>query len=205
MTIEGDRYFSIEDGPEVEVRVLASRFLAQALRAESDEGARARLAHTRRVHHDATHHSWAARFGAPGEVVERADDDGEPGGTAGAPILAAITHADRYDAIVIVTRWFGGTKLGTGGLARAYGEAARAAIDAAPARELWRESTLVVECEWNDVGVVEAVLAREARAVRRCVRNFALAPRFEIAVVRSRLDAVHDALREGTAGRARVV
>lgn len=201
----GDRYLGLETGPDVEIRVTASRFLAQAFRAGDDDAADAALAAVRRRHHDATHHAWARRLGPPGTSRERADDDGEPSGTAGAPILAAIAAADVHDALVVVTRWFGGTKLGTGGLARAYGDAARAALDAAPRREMWREARLVAECAWGDVGAVEAVLAREGDGVRRCVRDFAAGPRFDLIVVQSRAAGVRDALREATAGRARML
>jgi putative IMPACT (imprinted ancient) family translation regulator len=204
VTIEEDRYFSVDTGPEVELRVLASRFAAQAFRADDDDVGRALVDAIRRRYHDASHHCWASRLGEPGAVVDRADDAGEPGGTAGAPILAAIAHAGLHDTLVVVTRWFGGTKLGTGGLARAYGDAARAALEAAPRRELWREAVIVVECNWPDVGAVEAVLAREGRFVRRCTRDFAAAPRFEVAVLRGREGALRDAIREGTGARARV-
>jgi putative IMPACT (imprinted ancient) family translation regulator len=162
------------------------------------------VAGVRRRFHDASHHCWAARTGPPGGVVERGDDDREPKGTAGPPILAAIGSAGLGDVLVVVSRWFGGTKLGTGGLVRAYGEAARAALDAAPRRDVWLAERLLVECGWPDVGAVEAVLAREGERVRRCAREFSGTPRFDVDVVRSRAHALREALREATSGRARV-
>ena len=204
MTDEEDRYLSLEDGPGVEIRVKASRFLGRAFRADDRAAADEALGAVRRRFHDATHHCWALRLGPPDEALERAEDDGEPGGTAGAPILAAIAAAHLHDTLVVVTRWFGGTKLGTGGLVRAYGEAARAALDAAPRRTIWQEAALVIECPWTDVGAVEAVLAREGERIRRCERDFSGMPRFDVTVVRSRAGALHEALREATSGRARL-
>ena len=96
----------------------ASRFLARAFRADDEAAADTAVAGVRRRFHDASHHCWAFRLGPPERLLERASDDREPKGTAGAPILAALTAADVSDALVVVTRWFGGTKLGTGGLVR---------------------------------------------------------------------------------------
>ncbi len=203
MTADEDRYFSVETGPPREIREKASRFLAQAFRTDDGTAADEALHALRRRFHDATHHCSARRLGEPGAVRETADDDGEPGGTAGAPILAAIAGADVYGVTVVVTRWFGGTKLGTGGLVRAYGEAARAALAAAPRREVWREARMTLACGWDDVGAVEAVLAREGAAVRGCERAFDPAPAFDVRVVRSRAGALRAALVEATAGRVR--
>lgn len=197
-------YRSVHDGPEVELRVKASRFLARAFRADDAATADATVADVRRRFHDASHHCWALRVGAPEHTIERSDDDHEPSGTAGPPILAAISGAGIRDTLVVVTRWFGGTKLGTGGLVRAYGDAAHAALDAAPRRDVWLEVLLVVECAWPDVGAVEAVISREGERVRSCTRAFTGAPRFEVAVVRSRAKEFRDAVREATSGRGRV-
>ena len=204
MTDEGnaDRYLSVEDGPETETRIQGSRFVGHAFRAESAADADARLTRIRRRLHDASHHCWAWRLGPPEAYDERSDDDGEPSGTAGAPMLAVLRGAELHDVLVVVTRWFGGTKLGKGGLIRAYSGAARDALDAAPERVIWRESTLTVGCEYEDVGAVEAVLARSAADVRACVRDFSDRPTFRITVLRSRLPGLVHALREATAGRA---
>lgn len=201
MTADEDRYNSVETGPPREIREKASRFLAQAFRTDDETAADEALRALRRRFHDATHHCSARRLGEPGAVRETADDDGEPGGTAGAPILAAIAGADVYGVTVVVTRWFGGTKLGTGGLVRAYGEAARAALAAAPRREVWREARVAFACGWDDVGAVEAVLSREGAAVRGCDRAFDPAPAFDVRIVRSRAAALRAALVEATAGR----
>ena len=183
---------------------MASRFLASAFHAEDEAAADAALAGVRRRFHDASHHCWALRLAPPQTPLERSDDDREPKGTAGPPILAALAAADVFDALVVVTRWFGGTKLGTGGLVRAYGDAARAALEVAPRRDIWLEVQLQVECLWSDIGAVEAVIAREGAHVRRCTREFTSTPRFVVTLVRSRADAFGDAVRGATSARGRV-
>ncbi len=198
---DSDRFTTVDTGPEIEIKVRGSRFLGQAFRADSEDEAAARRDEVRRRHHDATHHVWARRVGPPEACVERADDDGEPSGTGGAPMLAVLQGAALYDALVVVTRWFGGTKLGRGGLARAYSDAARAALEAAPKRTVWRETTMIADCEYDVVGAVEAVLAREGEHIRRCDRDFSGRPRFAITVLRSQTVRLLDILREATAGR----
>jgi uncharacterized YigZ family protein len=112
--------------------VLASRFLASAFPVGTEAEAREALTAREREYFDASHHCSAWRLS---DGTWRANDAGEPSGSAGAPILRAIDTAGLLDCAVIVTRYFGGTKLGVGGLAKAYGEAARTALEAAPRRE----------------------------------------------------------------------
>lgn len=113
-------------------RVRDSRFIATATPLHSEEGARVALDRVRAEFHGATHHCWALRLAAPQEPVERSSDDGEPSGTAGAPILQAIRRAGLTNVLIVVTRYFGGVKLGKGGLARAYRDAARSVLKDAP-------------------------------------------------------------------------
>lgn len=105
-----------------------SRFLATLTRVEDEQAAREVVDAARREHRDARHHCSAFVLGPPGEGVERAADDGEPAGTAGAPMLEVLRGAGVGETAVVVTRWFGGTLLGAGGLVRAYGDAVRAAL-----------------------------------------------------------------------------
>jgi putative IMPACT (imprinted ancient) family translation regulator len=89
-----------------------------------------------RAHTDATHHCWAYRTWSDGDLETAGFDAGEPSGTAGRPILGALERADVVNSVCVVSRWFGGTRLGTGGLARAYADAARLAVEAAIADHL---------------------------------------------------------------------
>ncbi len=95
----------------------------------------------RKEFYDATHHCYAYRLGPGGEQT-RSNDDGEPGGTGGRPIMAAIEHRGMSDVLVVVVRYFGGTKLGIPGLGRAYGQAAEAVLDAAEPVECYSTDRL---------------------------------------------------------------
>lgn len=122
-----DEYRTLKGETRSELRVQGSRFLATALPTQTPEEAEQFIAAKRRRYHDATHNCYAYRLGIAGER-NRFNDDGEPAGTAGKPILSALEKLDLTDVTIVVTRYFGGTKLGTGSLARAYGEAAELAL-----------------------------------------------------------------------------
>ena len=119
----------------VETRAGNSRFIATLARAGSVEEARAFIASVRAEMPDATHHVHAFRAGFGASVTEGMSDDGEPSGTSGPPVLAVLRGSGLGDVAVVVTRYFGGTKLGTGGLVSAYGDAAKAVVEAAPTEE----------------------------------------------------------------------
>jgi uncharacterized YigZ family protein len=127
-------YGTLAGPAEAEIRVERSRFVALAAPAVDEAAARLLVAELARRHHDARHVCFAWRGGPGSGGRELRNDAGEPAGTAGEPLLAALRHAGLVDAIVVVARWFGGVKLGTGGLSRAYAAAAAAAIAAAPRR-----------------------------------------------------------------------
>lgn len=117
------------------------------LRPASDEAAaREVIEEARATHWDARHHCSAFVLG-PDSAVRRSNDDGEPAGTAGAPMLEALVHAGLTDVVAVVTRWFGGTLLGTGGLARAYGDAVRAAVATAADEGLVRTRVLATQVQ----------------------------------------------------------
>ena len=117
-------------------RVHGSRFIACAFPIADERQARALREDLRSEFPDATHHVWAFRLHDPGGERERHDDAGEPAGTAGLPILQALRRAGVSQAMVVVVRYFGGTKLGKGGLARAYRDAARGSLEAAGTAEI---------------------------------------------------------------------
>src|SRR5574341_2501417 len=119
----------------IETRVANSRFVATIGEARTVADARGFIADVSAEFADATHHVYAFRVGYGGSVTEGMSDDGEPPGTAGRPALAVLRGADLGDVVLVITRYFGGTKLGTGGLVRAYTEAAQAALEALPRAE----------------------------------------------------------------------
>jgi uncharacterized YigZ family protein len=123
-------YLSIAGHATAEVVVSRSRFLCTLERVDDELSARSVIEQERRQHWDARHHCSAFVIG-PTRSLERASDDGEPPGTGGAPMLEVLRGRELSDVVAVVTRWFGGTLLGTGGLGRAYADAVRAALDVA--------------------------------------------------------------------------
>lgn len=126
-----DEYYTIRNYSLVETKVQGSRFLGETVMAESPEDVQAKLADIRKREHAASHHCFAWQIGRGQHMSFKYSDDGEPNGTAGRPIYDALTGADVTNALVTVTRYFGGTKLGTGGLARAYKDAAQLSLEKA--------------------------------------------------------------------------
>lgn len=120
----------------VEEVIRRSRFLASAEHAPDPGAARAFVARLRAEFPDATHNCWAFAAGPPGDTARIGQsDDGEPHGTAGRPMLNALLHSGVGEIVVVVTRSFGGIKLGAGGLVRAYGDLTRLVLESLPLRE----------------------------------------------------------------------
>ena len=136
-----------------EIEVKHSRFLAIAGPATTPEAALAFIATVGTA--DATHNCWAYRIGG----LYRSSDDGEPAGTAGRPILAAIDGQGFDQVAVVVTRWYGGIKLGAGGLVRAYGGCAAECLRTAPREPLVETRELRLSYPFEHTGVVHAALA----------------------------------------------
>lgn len=141
--------------------VARSRFHCVLTHAPDEAAARAIVDQVRRAHRDAGHHCSAFVLGADRDTT-RTNDDGEPSGTAGQPMLAALLHhgADESlppltDVVAVVARWFGGTKLGTGGLARAYHDTVAAALERAPFRTLRPLTVLSSQVDLAQLGVVQ--------------------------------------------------
>jgi uncharacterized YigZ family protein len=149
-------YLAPEAPATAELREKGSRFLARLLPASEEAAAKSALAEWAARHRDASHHCWAWRLGWPPR--ERAHDAGEPGGTAGPPILRALQAAGVADALLLVVRWFGGVKLGKGGLVRAYGGVARAALAAAVLVPRRRRIAVELEIPYPHVGAVQRLL-----------------------------------------------
>ncbi len=135
-----------------EIDVRHSRFLANAAPIASVEDAAAFVKQVAVA--DATHNCWAWRFGGD----YRSSDDGEPAGTAGRPILAAVDGQGYDRIVVVVTRWFGGIKLGAGGLVRAYGGAAAECLRLAPRLPLVETATVAVHVAFADLSTLHHLL-----------------------------------------------
>jgi uncharacterized YigZ family protein len=177
-----------------------SIFLAYGSRADTPEQATAFLQAVQSRHPDATHLCWAYRIGDG----YRFSDGGEPGGTAGQPILRAIEGQGLDHVVVGVIRYFGGTKLGAGGLARAYGGTAAEALRTAERHEERPRSEILVEVPFEHLGALHRLLStfavenRDEEYTESGVRLRGDLPAHE-------LDRFHSALRDATRGHARLM
>lgn len=175
--------------------IKGSRFEAWVAPATTAEEALEVLEHVRATEPNATHHCWAFHLA---DGTTRSSDDGEPGGSAGRPILAQIEGHEVTDAMVVVVRWYGGTKLGVGGLIRAYGGTAGKALDRAPLEVVRATASLRFRYTYDDTTAVETALAGFDAEVER---TWAAAVEAVATVDADRIEALEAALVERTAGR----
>lgn len=153
MIMQDDEYRTIATPAEAALRERSSKFLAYAWPVLNEDEAKEHLDALRKKYYDATHHCYAWRLGPRGESW-RANDDGEPGGSAGRPILGQMLSADVTDCMIVVVRYFGGTKLGMPRLIAAYKDAATEVLAAATIIERTVDETLDIEFPYpvlNDV------------------------------------------------------
>lgn len=182
-------------------RIKGSRFLATVAPAFTAAEAEGFVARMREEFADATHNCWAYRVGRTGEAF-RASDDGEPSGSAGRPILAQIEGHGLTNVAAVVTRWFGGTKLGVGGLMRAYGGAAGHALDRAERKILIIKRRLAIEHPYDCSGAVQGLLA--AHGLEPASADYGATVRLVLDVPERELEEFITALRDRTAGRAEI-
>ena len=145
---------------ESAIEIKRSRFIGRSFKCSAPEEALAAVKRVRETWRDATHHCWAYRLGVTGDQA-RYDNSGEPQGTAGPPILDVLKHSDLTNTLVVVTRYYGGTKLGAGGLVRAYGEAAKKAIEASGVTEMRLVREIRAPVPYASLAPLEAYLGHE--------------------------------------------
>ncbi len=172
-----------------------SRFIGRVWYVETEEEALERIQEMKKKHYDATHNCWAyvLKSGAM-----RFSDDGEPGGTAGNPMMQVLQKEELYNIVCVVTRYFGGTLLGAGGLVRAYTKGAKIAIDAAgrSIKRVW--SVLYIPCPYNFYERVK-LEAESFGAVMRDTQ-FGAEVELEILVPRAEAQTFLDKITDMTAG-----
>lgn len=200
MLIVIEEYLSIAGPAEAAIEDRRSRFLAHVEPVSDEAAARAVIESVRRQHHTASHHCSAFILGPDG-AVERSSDDGEPSGTAGAPMLEVLRGRELRDVVAVVTRWFGGTLLGAGGLVRAYSDAVAAAIDASRPVRYRLVEVLELPVDYAIAGRVEGSL-RDRGVVVDEVRHGAQAT-LVLAVPPGDRPPVASVIAELTAGQGR--
>lgn len=144
---------------EVEEVIKNSQFITRLRHVATAEAAKAYIKELNQIYPDATHHCWAYIVGNPqSTTLIGCSDDGEPSGTAGKPMLNVLQHADIGDIVAVCTRYYGGTKLGTGGLTRAYGGGVKLALQNLPVKEKVEYQQLQFEIEYTQQKDCEHIL-----------------------------------------------
>ena len=197
-----DTYCTLESPGRAEHTVDGSRFLAEAAAVDTRTATEERITAVRAREHKATHHCSAYRLGVGGDTF-RYDDDGEPSGTAGRPILRQIDACDLTNTLVVVTRYFGGTELGTGGLARAYGDAAAAALEQADRVSRVVRTPVQIRYEYDDTAPAERVLRQFDVDVQ--ASEYTDVTTLTVGVRQSEVDAFVDAFTNALSDRGDVL
>lgn len=196
-------YVTLSGRSSCEIEVRRSRFVCDLAHVETEAQAREVIDQVRSGSRDARHHCTAFVLG-PGAATQRSNDDGEPSGTAGAPMLEVLRGRQVTDVVAVVTRWFGGVLLGTGGLIRAYGDAVAAAVDSAELVTMELREGLVVEVPHADGPRVENALRRLTGTEVTGTRWLSDTLLIEVGVTPGEADAVRGQAAALTAGRASV-
>lgn len=196
-----DTYRTVSGKASVETSVGGSRFIADVCPVASREEAEAWFAIVRRREHAATHHCTAFRCGRTGDTFHY-NDDGEPSGTAGPPILRQIDGHDLTNTAIVVTRYYGGTKLGTGGLVRAYSSAARQVLEAATLMEKVVRVPVRLTFDYSDTSPASRVLDRFDLEVME--RDYSDVTQLRVGVRESEVEAFRTAFTNGLGDRGTV-
>ena len=194
-------YFTVGGEASAESSVKHSKFLAFCARVATDDEAEEFVKGIKRRFTDATHAPYAYLLGEKGEK-SRASDDGEPSGTSGVPILETIKNAGLTFTAVVVVRYFGGIKLGTGGLARAYGDAASEALKTAGKTSFDKCTVFDLTCDYGAISAVQNQIFSFGGAVRSA--DYADGARISAAIPSDKKDAFISALADATSGKAGV-
>lgn len=151
-------FYRIKSKSRLEDKVKDSRFIATAAPVNGEDEAAAFISEIKKEFHDASHNCSAWRIGHGEKLKYKFNDDGEPSGTAGRPILKALENRKLSNICVVVTRYFGGTKLGTGGLARAYGQITAELLKKCEVEKKYPTATIKFSAGFDFVGVIHNVL-----------------------------------------------
>lgn len=194
-------YLTVSRSAELEIEVRRSRFICALAPVDGERGAAEFVAARRRAHHAARHTCSAYVIGGD-RRVQRADDDGEPSGTAGVPMLEVLNRRGLADVVAVVTRYFGGILLGAGGLARAYGGAVTEALDVAEVVAMVPARVLIVRVEHARAGRLENDLRALGHAVRGI--SYGAEVTVEVGVAADRVADFTGWIAGATAGQATV-
>ena len=194
-----ETFKTVYQGAEAEIVEKKSRFIATVRPVHSEEEALEFVAEMKKKYWNASHNCFAFVAGKEPEI-QRFSDDGEPQGTAGKPILDVLLGERFHDTAIVVTRYFGGTLLGTGGLVRAYQGAARAGVQASTVLEKRKGRPLLLAADYNDYGKLQYLLGQKGIPVMKT--EFTDRVFLEVMVPLEEAENLKEALTEATSGKA---
>lgn len=196
-----EKYKTVYIGKEAEIIEKKSRFIATVRPVKSEEEAIAFIESMRKKYWDATHNCFAYVIGERFQV-QRCSDDGEPGGTAGKPMLDVLLGEEIHDTVVVVTRYFGGTLLGTGGLVRAYQGATKAGLQASTVIEKNWGRKLKIGTDYTGLGKIQYILAQRKLSILDTVYTDKV--EMEVLIPACQIGTVKAEIIEGTNGQAKI-
>lgn len=196
-----ETYKTVLEGGTGEITEKKSRFIATVRPVKTEEEALAFLEEVKKKYWDARHNCFVYSVGLNREYT-RCSDDGEPSGTAGRPMLDVILGEDIYNVAVVVTRYFGGVLLGTGGLVRAYSKAVQEGLAASRIIEKRRGISLKVTTDYTGIGKIQYIAGE--RSIPILNSEYTDKVVLELLIPSDEADAVQKAITEGTNGRARM-
>jgi uncharacterized YigZ family protein len=196
-----DSFSSIRRFNQSQLRVKGSKFIAYAFPVENEEEVQDLIGKVKKEFHDATHHCFAYRIKLKDKDIIRTSDAGEPKGTAGEPIFLAIKSKDLYNVLVVVTRYFGGTRLGKGGLSRAYQQVASEVLEMSDIVEKLITIKLVILFPLNMAGKITHVLEKYGAKILK--KDFQTEGKLNIEVRASQKENLANALIGVTAGHVK--
>ena len=201
MTMETNGYRAVYEGGQGEIVEKKSRFIATVLPIETEEEALEFIAKMKKKYWDARHNCYAYVIGERQEL-QRCSDDGEPNGTAGRPMLDVLLHEDIHNTVVVVTRYFGGVLLGTGGLVRAYGGAVQEGLKNCVVLEKCLARKWKIGTDYSGLGKVQYILAEAELPILDS--EYGEGVDLTILVPFDQAGAAEKKLIEGTNGRCRI-
>ncbi|MBW8349453.1 YigZ family protein [Bacillus sp. IITD106] len=195
-------YFTVKKQGEHEIIIQKSRFIAHISRAETEEEAQQFIQDIKKKHWNATHNCSAYLIGEHNQI-QKANDDGEPSGTAGVPMLEVLKKRDLKDTVVVVTRYFGGIKLGAGGLIRAYGKSTTEGLNAVGIVERKLMTVMHIEADYSWLGKLENELRSSTYQLKEI--HYSEQVELEVYVEDSEVEVFNEWIIDMTNGQATIV
>lgn len=197
-----DFYQTIVQECTFEFKEKGSKFIGHVFPVHSRERAENKIEMLNKEYYNASHNCFAYIIGIAENEISRFNDDGEPAGTAGKPILQSIKGKNLTNICIVVTRYFGGTKLGTGGLIRAYSKAASEALKFATIKKVYLNKKILLEFHYDLTGIVSRVVDKHHGEILQ--RDYKKNVKLLVEIRESLVDVFIDQILENTAGKIKV-